>query len=231
MMIRQVDKSQTAPDKIVPLATCSRAGVRLLGLAAPPRLSELIFMFLCIVKLCHDDRCQLGLWKYYILMHLSTHNSKTSGCWSPWGYILTSQNLLKIIILCFTKKWKKNQLVLKQTCDARSFLGEDFRGWSLGVHGVKGGGEGVVPRGSGAVLRRGSGSGGRGLVLLVAQSFSWFNRTRCIIIPGKIQVIAMCRQLPKSRSVKYLNFCAERDKAGCFFLSTNGWNCLLNGRE
>ena len=61
MMIRQVDKSQTAPDKIVSMATCSRAGVRLLGLAAPPRLSELIFMFLCIVKLCHDDRCQLGL--------------------------------------------------------------------------------------------------------------------------------------------------------------------------
>ena len=61
MMIRQVDKSQTAPDKIVSMATCSRGGVRLLGLAAPPRLSELIFMFLCIVKLCHDDRCQLGL--------------------------------------------------------------------------------------------------------------------------------------------------------------------------
>ena len=72
----------------------------------------------------------------------------------------------------YKKNEKKNQLVLKQTCDARSFLGEDFRGWSLGVHGVKGGGEGVVPRGSGAVLSRGSGSGGRGLVLLVAQSFS-----------------------------------------------------------
>ena len=61
MMIRQVEKSQTAPDKIVSMATCSRGGIRLLGLAAPPRLSELIFMFLCIVKLCHDDRCQLGL--------------------------------------------------------------------------------------------------------------------------------------------------------------------------
>ena len=72
----------------------------------------------------------------------------------------------------YKKNEKKNQFVLKQTCDARSFLGEDFGGRPLGVHGLQGGGEGVVPRGSGAVLRRGSGSGGRGLVLLVAQSFS-----------------------------------------------------------
>ena len=47
------------------LFTCI-SNVWCLGLAASPRLSEFIFVFLCIMKLGDDDRCQLGFWKTMI---------------------------------------------------------------------------------------------------------------------------------------------------------------------
>ena len=41
----------------------SRCDIRLLRGAAPPRFSELIFVFLCVAQLGHHNRCQLGLCK------------------------------------------------------------------------------------------------------------------------------------------------------------------------
>ena len=111
LMLKTLQRYETAIAWACYLLFTCISNVWCLGLAASPRLSEFIFVFLCIMKLGDDDRCQLGLWKTMInpVFTLAAHN-----------------------IIAVVKLWT----IL--TSDARSFLcqnlGVEVWWWVLGIH-------------------------------------------------------------------------------------------------